>query len=102
LIIQTRTIIFLVRSRGKQSKTIAVWQFEDAKARLSEVIARACREGPQTIARHGAERTVVLSIEDYHALTAGRPDFRVHLLGGPKVEDFVIERDRSTGRDVDL
>jgi antitoxin Phd len=81
---------------------MAAWQIQEAKARFSEVIARACREGPQTITRHGTERAVVLSIEDYRALTAGRPDFRAHLLGGPKVENFSIERDRDTGREIDL
>lgn len=81
---------------------MAIWQIQDAKARFSEVIALACREGPQTITRHGAERAVVLSVEDYRALAACRPDFRAHLLGGPKVEEFTIERDPDTGRDVDL
>jgi hypothetical protein len=28
--------------------------------------------------------------------------FKAHLLGGPKFHDFPIERDRDTGRDVDL
>jgi antitoxin Phd len=81
---------------------MAVWQIQDAKARFSEVIARACREGPQTITRHGTERAIVLSIEDYRALIAHRPDFRTHLLGGPKVENFSIPRDRDTGRDLEL
>jgi prevent-host-death family protein len=79
-----------------------MWQIQDAKARLSEVIACACRDGPQTITRHGSARAVVLSIEDYHSLIARKPDFRAHLLGGPKVEDFSIERDRDTGRDIVL
>ncbi len=81
---------------------MAMWLIQDAKAHFSEVIDRACREGPQTITRHGAERAVILSIEDYRALIAGKPDFRAHLLGGPKVEDFPIERQRDTGRDIDL
>ncbi len=81
---------------------MAVWQIQEAKARLSEVIARARRDGPQTITRHGEERAVLLSIEDYRALTARRPDFREHLLGGPKVEDFSIPRERDTGRTVEL
>ena len=81
---------------------MAVWQLQDAKARLSEVIARACRDGPQTITRHGSERAVVLSIEDYRALIARKADFRAHLLGGPKVDDFSIERERDTGRDIEL
>jgi len=44
----------------------------------------------------------VISIEDYHALIAHKPDFKAHLLGGRKVDDFSIERDRDTGeRDRD-
>jgi antitoxin Phd len=81
---------------------MAVWQIQEAKARFSKVIDRAREEGPQTITRHGTERAVLLSIEDYRALIAGRPDFRAHLLGGPKVEDFFIERQRDTGRDIDF
>ena len=42
---------------------MAAWQIQDAKARLGEVIERARREGPQTIAGEGSERAVVLSIE---------------------------------------
>lgn len=59
-------------------------------------------EGPQTITRHGIERAVVLSIEDYRALAAHKPDFKAHLLGGPKVDDFVIERERDPGRAIEL
>ena len=81
---------------------MAAWQVQQAKTRLSEVIERARTEGPQTITRHGAERAVVLSIEDYRALVAHKPDFKAHLLGGPKVDDFSIERDRDTGRSIDL
>jgi len=81
---------------------MAIWQVHQAKTRLSEVIERARTEGPQTITRHGADRAVVLSIEDYRALIAHKPDFKAHLLGGPKVDDFTIERDRDVGRKVEL
>jgi prevent-host-death family protein len=54
------------------------WQVQNAKARLSEVIERARTEGAQTITRHGAERAVVLSIDDYRALIAPKPDFKAH------------------------
>jgi antitoxin Phd len=81
---------------------MATWQVQDAKTRFSELIERARTDGPQTITRHGAERAVVLSIEDYRALAAHKPDFRAHLLGGPKVDDFPIERDRDTGRALEL
>ncbi len=79
---------------------MAAWPVQDAKSRFSEVIERARSEGPQTITRHGTERAVVLSIEDYRALVTPKPDFKAYLLGGPKVDDFSIERDRDTGRAV--
>ncbi|HEY6433185.1 MAG TPA: type II toxin-antitoxin system Phd/YefM family antitoxin [Acetobacteraceae bacterium] len=81
---------------------MATWQVQDAKTRLSEVIERARTEGPQTITRHGAERAVVLSIEDYRVLSAHKPDFRAYLLGGPKVDDFTVKRDRDPGRAVEF
>ena len=81
---------------------MAMWQIQDAKARFSEVIERARTEGPQVITRHGTERAVVLSIEDYRALAAQKLDFKAYLLGGPKTEDFSVERDRDAGRDVEL
>jgi antitoxin Phd len=78
------------------------WPVQDAKTRFSELIERACTKGPQTITRHGAERAVMLSIEDYRALTSYKPDFKAHLLGGPRVDDFPIEHDPDTGRPVVL
>jgi prevent-host-death family protein len=81
---------------------MANWQVQDAKTHLSEMIERARSEGPQTITRHGAERAVLLSIEDYRKLTAPHSDFKAHLLGGPKVDEFEIEREPDTGRDIDF
>lgn len=78
------------------------WQVQDAKSRLSELIERARREGPQTITRHGQARVVVLAVETYNELVAQRPDFKAWLTGGPKLDDFSIERSRDTGRDVPL
>ena len=81
---------------------MALWQLQQAKTRLSEVIEEAHGRGPQIITRHGAERAVVLSMEDYRALTAHKPDLKAYLLGGPKVESFEIDYDRDTGREVEL
>lgn len=79
-----------------------VWQVQEAKTRLSEVIEDAHSKGPQIITRHGSERAVLLSIQDYRALTAHKPDLRAYLLGGPKVDSFEVERDNDTGREVSL
>jgi prevent-host-death family protein len=81
---------------------MALWQVQQAKTRLSEVIEDAQGKGPQIITRHGAERAVVLSMEDYRALTAHMPDLKEYLLGGPKVESFEIEYDSDTGREIEL
>jgi antitoxin Phd len=81
---------------------MAKWQVHDAKTRFSEMIECARTDGPQMITRHGTERAVVLSIEDYRALAAHKPDFKAHLLGGPKLDEFVVERDGDTGRSIEL
>ena len=81
---------------------MTTWRVQDARTRFSQVIERARTEGPQTITRHGAARAVVLSIEDYRALAVHKPDFKAYLLGGPKVDDLSIERDRDTGGAVEL
>jgi antitoxin Phd len=78
------------------------WQIQEAKTRLSEVIEEAHSVGPQTITRHGVERAVVLSIRDYRALVAHRPDFKSYLLSGPKVDEFDVLRDPDHGREVEL
>jgi len=69
---------------------------------LSEVIEEAQSKGPQIITRHGAERAVVLSIDDFRALTAHKPGLKEYLLSGPKVASFEIEPDRDTGREIVL
>jgi antitoxin Phd len=81
---------------------MAIWQVQEAKTRLSEVIDEACSNGPQIITKHGAERAVVLSMEEYRALTAHKPNLRDYLLNGPIVDDLDIERNSDTGREITL
>jgi len=79
---------------------MATWQLQKAKTHLSELIEKAQENGPQIITRHGAERAVVLSMEKYRELTEEEPDFLEYLLSGPKFDDFEIEREYDTGREV--
>jgi prevent-host-death family protein len=81
---------------------MAVWPVQDAETLFSEVIERARTDGPQTITRSGAERAVVMSIEDFRALAGQKPDFRTYLLGGPKFDTFAVERNADVGREVML
>jgi prevent-host-death family protein len=45
------------------------WTVAKAKAKLSEVIQRAEREGPQMITRHGEQAVVVVSTEEWQRKT---------------------------------
>lgn len=81
---------------------MAVWQIQEAKTHFSEVIEEANNKGPQFITRHGSERAVILSVADFRALTAHKPNLRDYLLGGPKVDSFEVKRERDTGRKVHL
>lgn len=81
---------------------MAQWQVQEAKTRLSEMIEEAQNKGPQIITRHGTEWAVVLSIADFRALTAHKPGLKEYLLGGPKVDEFEIEPDGDTGREIAL
>lgn len=81
---------------------MAVWQVQEAKTRLSELIEEANTEGPQIITRHGSEHAVVLSMTAYRALTVQQENLRDYLLGGPKVDSFEVKRSRDMGRKVRL
>jgi prevent-host-death family protein len=41
------------------------WRLQDAKARLSELVRRVRREGPQHVTVHGRDEVVVISAEDF-------------------------------------
>ena len=81
------------------------WQMQEAKARFGELVRRATAEGPQIVTYRGAETAVVLSIEEFRRLEVARPSFVDHLLGGPKLDDELVDliNDRSldTGREID-
>ena len=81
---------------------MTVWQVQQAKARLSELLDLAERDGPQTISRHGTDRAVVLSMADYRRMNSAHPGLISHLLDGPRVDDFDVVRDPDTGREVAL
>lgn len=47
----------------------ATWAVAEAKARFSEMIERALRDGPQTITRKGKQAVVVVSAEEWQRKT---------------------------------
>jgi len=82
------------------------WQIQTAKARFSEVFRRARTDGPQRITRQGKEGVVMISDEQFEQLV-GRSHqpksivqfFRESPLAGL---DLDLERDKDTGRDIEL
>lgn len=79
------------------------WQLQEAKARLSEVVKTAAKEGPQEITVRGETQAILLSGEDYAKLTSRKPGFLEFLRGSPLAgADLKIVRDRSPDRPVDL
>ncbi|AEU35631.1 type II toxin-antitoxin system Phd/YefM family antitoxin [Granulicella mallensis] len=44
---------------------MATWQLQEAKAKLSEVIASAHSSGPQIITRRGVKEAVIVSMDEY-------------------------------------
>ena len=51
------------------------WQLQTAKARFSELFRRARTEGPQWITKQDKEAVVMLTAEEYEALTRPVIDF---------------------------
>lgn len=78
------------------------WNLADAKNRLSEVLDRARRDGPQIIKRRG-DTFVLLPKDQYEQLTGKAPNFTHWLLNGPRLDDLELPpREASPMRDVSL
>lgn len=81
------------------------WALQDAKASFSEVVRRACEQGPQHVTLHGKETVVVVSAEEFSKLSvrAKYPTFTALMQSCPD-PDFNFEFDPvpTTIRPVDL
>ena len=79
------------------------WQLQEAKNRFSHVVDEAIRHGPQVITRRGVETVVVVAIKDYRKSVAHEGNLVDFLMRSPlHGSELEIERDKDTGRDVDL
>ena len=59
------------------------WQLQEAKARLSEVIKRAAKEGPQKITVHGDPTAVLISNKEYERLKHPKGSFVKFMRSSP-------------------
>ncbi|NIM17133.1 MAG: type II toxin-antitoxin system prevent-host-death family antitoxin [Candidatus Aminicenantes bacterium] len=79
------------------------WKFQDARSQFSKVVENALKNGPQYVTRRGAETVVIMSIQEYEALTSNKPTFKEFLLGCPKMDEhFNIERQKDYPGSIDL
>jgi len=74
-----------------------IWQIQDAKNKLSEVIARAQKHGPQLITRHGEKTVVVVSYAEYQRLRKSQGKLSEFFKASP-LADVELSRDKSLSR----
>ncbi|MGYP003441751663 len=102
------------QSRGKANSmklqrlqiTGEPWQLQTAKARFSELFSLARTQGPQLILRQKKDGVVMLTVEQFDLLIARAHQakslvqfFRESPLVGL---DLSFERDKDTGREIEL
>ena len=82
------------------------WQLQEAKARFSELVKRARRDGPQHVKVRGEPAVVVISEEEFTRLNSSRQTMVDHILDGPPWPDDVVDainaRSQDTGRDIEF
>ena len=83
---------------------LKTWQLQEAKNKLSRVIKEAIQSGPQIITRRGREVAIVISIDEYRAMTTNKGKLSEFFARSPLAEaELDLVRDRSDLRqDVEL
>lgn len=79
------------------------WQLQEAKNKLSRLVAEAQKAGPQVITVHGKEAAVLLSAADYRKLAGKQGSLLQFFHKSPlhRIE-LDLRRSRDTGRKVEL
>ena len=79
------------------------WQLQDAKARLSELVRKAEREGPQCITVHGHSTAVVISPKEYERLNLPRGSFVSFMRQSPLYGiELELKREQTLTREADV
>lgn len=73
-----------------------VWQLQEAKNKLSEVVEEAMSHGPQVITKRGVEAVIVLSYVEYRKIMLRQKPLSVFFQESPLAEETLdLSRDRS-------
>jgi antitoxin Phd len=76
------------------------WKLQDAKARFSEVVDRALRDGPQLVTRYGENAVVIVAYRDFVGAEPAQ-DFKDFLMSIPRV-GIEIKPSRRRPRRIEL
>ena len=80
-----------------------LWQLQEAKARLSEVIKQASQDGPQTITMRGKPTAVIISRDEYERLKFPRESFVAFMRKSPLYHmDIDLRREQTLTREVEI
>ena len=80
-----------------------IWTVAEAKAKFSEVIDRAAKNGPQTVTRNGRTAAVVVAAEEWERKTRRSGNLAEFLASSPlRGSNLKIGRRRDRPRKVDL
>lgn len=80
-----------------------IWQLQDAKSKLSELVDRALTQGAQIITRRGRKAVVVLPYAEYERLTRGSGGLAKYLLSSPLAgSDLAVERNQDLPREIGI
>jgi len=72
---------------------VGSWQLQEAKARFSEFLDAALKNGPQVVTRRGIEEAVLVPIEEWRRMQhSSRPTLKDLLLSGPRIDDIIPPR----------
>ncbi len=85
-----------------------MWQLQEAKNRLCQLVDEVQKKGPQVITRRGIEVAVLLSYSDFLKLKGKKANEKKSslaefLMASPLAGSGIkIERDKSLGREIEL
>ena len=77
-----------------------IWQLQEAKNKLSEVVEEALKHGPQVITKRGVETAIVLSYAEYRKLQLAQQSLSSFFRSSPLVDfDLALIRDTTSNRE---
>ena len=82
---------------------MGMWQLQEAKARLSEVIKKAAKEGPQKITVHGEPTAVIISSEEYERIKHPKGSFVKFMRSSPLYGlELHLRREQNLTREAEV